>query len=298
MNKNDTSRNVILERYLRIGDRVEMNMDSEARGWGRKNVPDGTLGTVCQANTYLNYRGRIHEFGRKPGVYRANGGFTVEWDNGERNVPGAGDIRWVDETLNDVRRQDREANEKFETDVFLHNLPKTIGIYEYDIVEITDPRARAAFGATYAKVERIDWHQLDRKRNDGSPMPIFNCGYLEENRGRMAFDVTEVKLHQRGIVWMWYTGKRADIVFASFEEELHFHNAMGMRQQIRCPQTGNYHWPIDAVLPAAKEGLIDVLSNQPGFFGASGIMAAYKFDDKDLSERCRKKLIEGFSQGL
>lgn len=291
-----TSGNIILERYLRLGDRVMMNMDEEARGWGRKGVPDGTLGTVTAANTYINYRGRIYEFGRKPGMYRANAAFTVTWDNGEVDRPGAGDLKWLDESLNEIRRADREGSEKYETEIYLGPLPKTVNIYEHDIVRVVGERALESFGHDLVRVRRINWHHLNRKRNDGSPMPIFDCESVEGNSGTFYLDVTEVKLHERGNVWKWYTNKRDQIVYADLIEEVNFHSALGLREQVRCPDTGNYHWPMDSVLPGAQQGLIDIITGQQSFFGGARVMAGYKFHDRNLGERSRAKLIEGFSQ--
>ena len=273
-----------------------MNMDSEARGWGRKDVPDGTRGVVTAANTYTSYRGRIYEFGRTPGVYRSNGAFTVTWENGERTQPGAGDLMWVDGTLAKIRRDDKEGNLRYETDTYLHPLPKTIVPYEGDVVELMSADARAAFGERFARVERISWHHLHSLRNDGSPMPIFDCQHLDRNYGRMSFDVTEVRLHERGNVWKWYTGKRKELVFASLRDEIAFHSALGLREQIRCPQTGNYEWPAEYALEAARSGLIDVLAGQAGFFGAAGIVIAYKFTDRSLSDRARAYFIQEFSK--
>lgn len=287
--------NIILERFMRLGDRVQMNMDPEARGWGRKGVPDGTQGTVSSENTYIRYRGRIHEFGHKAGMYRSYGVFTVTWDNGEVDRPGASDLMWVDSSLNEIRRKDVEGNKHYETETYLGPLPKTVGIYEGDIVEVTRPDGIGHFDNKFVRVARIDWHRLGDKRNDGSPMPIFDCESLEGNMGRVCLDVTEVKLHERGNVWKWYTGKRDTLVFTSLEEELLFHGALGLREQIRCPQTGNYHWPKHAVLEGAKAGLIDVLSSSPGLFGAPTTIVGYKFIDKNLGNRARAKLIEGFT---
>lgn len=38
------SKVISLRRFLRIGDRVVMTMDKEAREWGRPGVPTGTAG--------------------------------------------------------------------------------------------------------------------------------------------------------------------------------------------------------------------------------------------------------------
>jgi hypothetical protein len=52
-------KNIILNHLVHIGDRVVMNMNSEARSCGRKGVPDGTVGTVVGVYRYKQYRSRF-----------------------------------------------------------------------------------------------------------------------------------------------------------------------------------------------------------------------------------------------
>lgn len=85
---------IVLERCLRIGDRVVMAMEQEARNWGRPCVPDGTHGTVIGFHRYERHVPRVGGFGKKPGVWRKRIGKVFM-----RRLPEHGGIPYTEERI-------------------------------------------------------------------------------------------------------------------------------------------------------------------------------------------------------
>ena len=99
---------------------------------------------------------------------------------------------------------------------------------------------------------------------------------------------------ERGNLWKWFNGQRDQLKFASLEEELNFHSALGLEEQVWCEQSGDYRWPLSAILPALKAGTIDMIRHSNGFFGGSGHVSAYKVNDPDLAARVRQRSLDGY----
>lgn len=290
--------NISLTYYLRVGDAVVMHMDAEARGWGRKDVPDGTVGVVVGFTRYDNYRARIGDFGYKPGKYECNGAAVVIWSDGSSSTQGGGDIRFFEnhEEKMKLRREDKAYNEAFQFDTWIEELPE-LPFWELDVVRIVGRNSRHWPEHKNVKITKIDYRRINDKRNDGSPMPIYDVTPMEKGHGTSCFETDELVLVERGNLWKWFNGQRDQIVWESLEEEIAFHQALGnMTTQVWCAQSDNYNWPLSAVLPALKSGEIDVLSHF-NMFGSNS-HSAYKIHDPDLAARARARAIEGFSQDV
>lgn len=291
--------NIILEKYLKLGDLVVMHMDKEARGLGVKGVSDGTVGIVVGFRRYKDYVARIHNYGRAPGVYEGNGVATVRWMDGSISEPGAGSLRWLfnHESKQRERRDDRLYTEAFEYMARVDDLPK-LPLWEMDVVRIKHRKGQTQpwRHTDTVRIVSIDYHNLERKRNDGTPMPVFTVTPLEPGYGSVSMEVNDLELIERGNVWKWFNDQRDKLKFADIREEVAFHSALGMETQVMCEQGGNYHWPLTAILPALKAGTIDVVRFAGGMFGGSGTHCAYKMHDPDLSERLRAISLEGFDR--
>ncbi|MET0980253.1 MAG: hypothetical protein ABWX90_03295 [Candidatus Saccharimonadales bacterium] len=295
--------NIVLERYLHIGDVVVMHMDKEAREWGRNNVPDGTVGIVVGFKRFTDYYARINNFGHVPGTYERNGIAAIRWMNIEGTVSntGAGDLRWLHDHEKKMieRREDKAYSEAFEYAARIGDLPE-LPFWEMDTVRIIPRRGQQQpwSHTDIVRIESIDYHRLKDKRTDGSPMPIYNVTPLENGYGRVCLETAELELVERGNLWKWYNNKRDEIKFDSLEKELAFHFALDKEEQIRCEQSGGYHWPFSAILPALEAGIIDIVKQSAGMFGASDSMSAHKLTDPELSERVRQESIRGYKQDV
>lgn len=296
---------VFSEKYLRIGDTVVLTMDDEARSWGRKGVKDGTVGTVVGFTRYITYVGPLsYWYNMPPGKYEGNGAVRVNWLNAddqsvESKLSGvaATDLWWLDapEGRRESRRSDTVWNEAFDAKFFLEPLP-VLPFCEDDLIEVT-PDLAESWDTSILKVESINYHYIGEVRNDGSPMPLYNVGPVEGNRGQMAISEARCKLHKRGNVWAWFNDK-SQLKFASLVEEAKLHGRLGLRTQVRCPLTQDYSWPKEFVLASAQAGEIDVLVSPNGIFGAGSMMTAYRYHDRVLGEKLRALLVAGFTGGL
>lgn len=67
---------------MRIGDRVIAETEDKPVSWTKRQVPDGTKGTVIGKYRYTEYRPRFNGQlqGREPGVYEKDGVAIVHWD--------------------------------------------------------------------------------------------------------------------------------------------------------------------------------------------------------------------------
>lgn len=292
------SKTIVLDRYLRIGDRVVMQMDKEARNWGRKGVPDGTCGTVIGFNRYERYVPRIGGFGRPPGRYMCNGVGIVAWDTGSADTPGAGDLRWAENPhdLDRVRRTDKMWNDAFETNQFMEPLPD-LPFWEHDIVR--DKTGRLKMGNRddhLLRISTIEYHHLHDKRDDGSPMPIYNVEAPEGRSGYTWTNTSDLELVERGNVWKWFNGERAAIKWKDLREEAGFHRLLGAADEVRNPRTTYFTWDQADVLSGLQEGLIDAPAVSAGFFGAGPTVHCYRFHDRDLGERVRAEAIKGHTE--
>lgn len=289
---------IILDRYLRIGDRVVMQMDKEARNWGRPGVADGTPGVVIGFHRYERHVPRVGGFGRKPGVYMCNGSGVVSWITGEHTTPGAGDLKWLTDhaKLDKERGADKAWNDAFETDQFISDLPM-LPFWEHDIVR--DKTGRVQMGDRddgLLRIRNIEYHNLSRKRDDGSPMPIYNIEAPEGNSGYTWTDNDHLELVERGNVWKWFNGERDKIKWPDLKAEAHFHKWLGACDEVRNPRTTYYTWELDDIRTGLRDNLIDAPSVSQGFFGAGPSTHCYRFHDRDLGERVRAEALKGFTQ--
>jgi hypothetical protein len=298
--------NIVLDLYLRVGDRVVMQMDPEARGWGRPGAPDGTIGTVIGFTRHERHIPRVGGFGQKPGVYMCNGVGVVAWDTGQHDTPGAGDLVWLTDhdKRSEERRKDKAWNDAFETKQFISDLPN-LPFWEHDIVR--DKTGRVQMGNRtdgLLRIMSIEYHHLNSKRDDGSPMPIYN---VEAPEGRSGYTWTDnddlelvergnddLELVERGNVWKWFNGERANIKWKDLHEEAGFHKWLGACDEIRNPRTSYYTWELQDIRGGLEDGLIDAPSISRGFFGAGPALRCHKFHDRDLGERVRAEALNGF----
>lgn len=290
------SKVISLRRFLRIGDRVVMTMDKEAREWGRPGVPTGTAGTVIGFTRYDSYVSRIGSPGKRPGRYSCNGSGVIAWDNGEFGQPSASDLRWETShaRLAIQRAADQVWNAAFDTDQFVEPLPE-LEFWEHDIVRDKTGRIRMSLREdTLLRISHINYNNVNAKRDDGSPMPIYNVESSQGLSGTTSVNTDDLELVERGNVWKWFNDK-SKIVWTSLREEANFSKLLGLTVEVPNPVTGWYTWSVEEVLPSLEAGLIDATSVCPGFFGSGSILRCHRFSDRELGERVRAECIQGFS---
>lgn len=284
---------VILDYYLRIGDRVEMAVQDSDEGWSKRAVVNGIQGTCIGFNRYTTYHARIGSR-NEPGEYRCNGSAIIRWDNGKFDNPSMHDIVFVDESLRadgKRNRPDFEAyRDAFQIEEFIAPLPD-LPFWEWDVVQAV---GEDLFGPdTELRVTRINYSYLGETRVDGSPMPLFEVETLAGNSGYIAVNPDRIKLVRRGAIWKHFNEPQS-LTFDTLEDEIKFNLAMSFYAEVRNPKTGNYHWPKEDVLEGAKVGVIDLVATGGVFFSVVSARGL-KLTNPDLAKRCNAKLIEGFT---
>jgi hypothetical protein len=296
---------IVLEERLRIGDEVVYFQDPESARWIKGQVPDGTVGTVVGWKSFFDYVGHTHNFGRKPGVYFRLGGACVRWETGIATFPSAHDLAWLhDHDKTQKARQKsrnpgafRQYTGNRDSECWMHELPD-LPIWEMDVVKLKDSVAHC-FPNGRARVQRINWSYFDdegkvqRRNDDVTPMPLYDCTSDEPGYGTIAFDSTEVELLERGNVWKWFNAKDT-LVFQTLEEELKLHYQLGLYSEVRNPTSGAYSWSLDEALSAIDQSIADGFSVGVFPFSNTHSISMHKFHNAALGARVRERTIEGF----
>lgn len=286
---------VILTQFLRQGDLVVyVGSNDRTNMWHRDARPHGTVGIVVSFYRYEDFYGRINNFGHRPGVYEKHGAARILWADGKAENTSAHEIGWLID-YNDKRvsrMADMEYRSVHEHATYIRELPET-KFMEYDLVTIPDSDSPAAV----FRIESINYHHITEKRNDGSPMPIYDVRAIDGKGGTQCYEDSELNLYQRGDVFHWFTPESAKPIFHTLTAECNFHVALGLIENVQCSETNGYHWPKHKVQAAALAGLIDAIrpDNSGGFLGVRTTMSAIKFTDPDLSARANAALIAGFA---
>ncbi len=299
---------IVLDRFMKIGDRVTMMMDEEARSWGRKGPPDGTQGTVVGFHRYTAWVPRVGGWNEKPGKYLCNGATFVAWDNGFNDTVSAHDVVWSveHEKTKQERMSDKAYIEAFEKRSWVEDLPD-LPIWEDDVVDVV---SRRWDGEKQMRVKRIDYYNLGEKRNDGvTPMPIYACTGLDGTGGEVSLDETEVKFASRGRVWKWMNGQDDMVSFKDLQDEAAFHRWLGLVKQVKNPTSGDYGWTLPQILTAMAEETVDAFTINNGFPFLATMFSkpkrqnpedsshsAWKFDSANLGERTRKAALGAFNE--
>jgi hypothetical protein len=148
------------------------------------------------------------------------------------------------------------------------------------------------------RIFNIEYHRLNDKRDDGSPMPIYNVEAPEGRSGYTWTNTEDLELVERGNVWKWFNGERAAIKWKDLKEEATFHRSLGLANEIRNPRTMYYTWEQEDVLNGLQCNLIDAPAVVNGFFGSGPSLHCYRFHDRELGERVRAEALKGFTETL
>ena len=199
---------------LEIGDEVVVNISKESRDWGYNPFLDGTKAKIVGfAEIYHGHTGWSDE----PGVYENRHWLTLELADGHRETIGAfHDIKPTDENV--YSRPPYRGSKR------LRDLPET-KFWEGDFVKSLTQRI---WDTNVFTISRINYDYINKQRDDGSPMPIYDVNPYPDQGGTTAMGEDELSLISRGNVWKYY--HNIPIEFASIAEEARFYNSIGRTQ--------------------------------------------------------------------
>jgi len=264
-----------------IGDTVQALVPKESREWGYNPIPDGTIGTVVKFGE-IDYP-RISNYGKKPGFYENKSWAYVDF--GEKfGVIHLGTFNLINLNPNFTRSEE----------LFLRDLPD-LPFWEGDIVSA--PGDRFDRNQTIC---RIDYANIDRKRNDGSPWPFYeHADDIYGHGGVCSSEESWITLVERGPVWKHYHNEK--IEFSSLQEEANFYDLLGFSTDIRNPKSALFVWTLEEALEALKNGIGHTIKVGDGFgflFGdtVSRRISVYKFNDEELGKRVAAATLEGFAR--
>jgi hypothetical protein len=259
-----------------IGDKGTIQVCTENREWGYDPCADGTEIEVV-GFAEIPY-GRIHNYGKKPGIYHNRSWPSVRLPNGEVINLHSCHVKF------DVKRPWSYSKES-QTRDFIRDLPET-KFWEMDVVGF----ARHAGNFT---IDTIRYDVIDMKCNDGSPYPFYNVRYPSPYGGYTAAEESELTLIERGNVWK--LAHNEPLHFSDLTEEANFYHLIGDTEEVRNPRTEIYRWDLDDALWAIREGLADAIAVGPKMFsmGETETMAR-RFNNREVGERIRQETLKGF----
>lgn len=289
----------MLSSQLRVGDRVVMQMDKEARVGGRRSVADGTEGTVLSKTRMLSYQERIGYLCRKQGVYEQDGMAVVSWDNGVTENSDGYSIFLIDKQEAGRRYKEEYASllkednyndlqNKLVNRSYVGPLPDT-KFWEGDEVWVQQQTAKERLTYTWV-IQSIQYYMGCDERGY-----CYDVGaYTDEGLvfSQMHRDI-DMQLVKRGAIYNHY--HNLPVTFSSLGEEINFEFLLDRAREVRNPETRNFSWTMDEVIAAVKAGIVDGFNVAQGFFGAPPRIRAQRFENRDLGERVRAKTLAGFS---
>lgn len=288
----------MLGEIINIGDIVTITIPKENREHGYDPCPDGTVAEVV-GFTEIAW-GRLGNYGYRPGVYENRCWVKLALPGGGVHTELAGrlDLLALGEEkrrLEELRKFNQGNPGWLSKDKFLRDLPGT-PFWEGDFVQVlhpdTDFSSNRQDGAY--QITRIEYSDLDRKRDGGSPYPAYTFSSSLDAGWTMNTDAASMRLVERGPVWKHYHGE--PIEFASLKEEAELFRQMGRTEEVRNPVHNSYAWTLDEVLGAIRDGLAH------GFFaycfGGAVVTCtpiAVRYLDADLGARVAQATLEGFA---
>jgi len=284
--------NVYANGVLRIGDEVIMNMDKEARGWGRKGPADGTKGTVMGFWEYFTTENYNQGF-CKPGIYRGNGAALVKWETGEVDFDQH-DLA-IPKDLYEERKKDTAYVNAFTEKVKVFDLPNfrfmvgnKVAVTNYDMENGT--------------ITAIDFEDIINLRTgELKPEEAWRKNHIIkvdfDKGGTVRVAASDLVFLEYGNYWA-YLNDKSELKFKDLQEEARFYRSLGKVTQLMNPATEDYSWTIEQAVEAVRKGEADLIGTAGSFFGSTPFPIVFKFDEDlaDLAARCRAEIIKGFAQ--
>lgn len=296
-------RSIVLSLLMRVGDNVTVVFDKKDEGFSYKAKEllalEGKEGKVFAFQTYTTYEPNWRYGAKHPGVYEALGLPLVRFEDGTGMYISPHDLMWS--SFHEKRSEDRQKarahyfeldstrNERLDGMVRTGDLPK-LPFYELDKVRIDIPNH--SWDGLEVIVSSIEWSQLNKKRNDGSPMPIFTVKFPEG--GQTTLSYSQLVLIERGLLYKHLNGE--ELSFTSLQEEIEFAHGLCKVQELRNPKSGVFSWTKDEILEALKANQAHGMQGFHGLFGSGFSVQAVHFDDPELGERVRLFTLKGWEK--
>lgn len=285
----------MLGELLEIGDRVIITIPGENREWGYAPCEDGTVGKVLGFGE-IAYS-RVSNYGLKPGIYQNRSWVDIELPSGEKINISSCFIEMQDKDEFASRDKKRINYWENKANYFLRDLP-SLPFWEGDIVRVLTPHLK---NYEFLIIINIEYGQLDWKRNDGSPFPIYVLSDKFGSGWSMTFCENEIELVSHGNVWKHYHSEA--ISFSSLKEEAEFADLLGLTSEVRNPASGLFSWTLEEILASIKDGvehgfgedLPHGFSISGGLFVGDPSHNAMRFKDKQLGLRVALATLEGFA---
>ncbi len=266
-------------KILDIGDVLIVAVLKENREWGYNPAPDGTRLKVIGFNT--RFRGRVGEFGHKPGEYLFNDmPITAREDDGTFVEIGAAHLR----------REDGTSIPWDSEGTWIGELPE-LPFWEGDAIR-SDRELR---GSNDVVITRIFYKDINTKCNDGiTPYPIYTIAPTMTAGISTSARESDLSLIRRGNVWKYYHSE--PLKFESVAEEAQFYDGqLGRTKEIRNDVCGYFSWTIEEAVNAVRDGKADAISVNPGLFGMKPRPNVKRFLDREVGERVREQTLLGWA---
>lgn len=281
---------MIIGEVLNIGDKVVINVDEENRKWGYNPAPEGT---ICEVKAFGEiYWGWANNVGKAPGVYANHCWVEVVLPTGETITMSVCNPSPVNPIAYAARIVKMREDGSIDKDVFLRDLPETRFI-EDDLVSSPGFTVARDFQNNQARIVSVEYHDISKKRDDGSPMRIYHIS-ASWPAGWYTWADNEDKweLVERGKVWKYRHNE--PINWRSDAEHAEFLSCIGEKIYIKNPKYNLYKWTKEEAVGALvmKWGHGITVSN--GLFGSGPRTDVIKFKDEELGERIRVTTLAGF----
>ena len=286
--------NIVLDSFMRIGDKVVVNWNDTSEGWAsRPLIPENdTVGTVIGFTRYQTAMDRSNCRRLKPGIYEHNGGCCVLWEDGTSSTNvSAHDISFLSPILKQERKSDdyKRFKDLFELPSFVQDLPELM--YKVgNVVLLKDDY----WENDEVIITGVDYLKCHDTCNDGiTPYPIYHIRSLTNNRGSTAIRADDISMIiSDGNYVAWETDK-SKLKFKGLADELAFYQSLGKMNQVRNPNSGNYQWTVPEINKAMHAYEIHAAGNSHAMFGSTPFPIAYKIDEDlpDLIKRVHQKWI-------
>lgn len=288
------SKNIILDCFMKIGDRVEMNWTDTSEGWDtRQRKPNGTRGTVVGFHEYFRYYDISEARGKRCGKYRGNGSPYVLWDDGTSEIVSGHDICFEDRFYVHPNIES-DYCKLFKMEAFVDELPALPYMVGNHLL-LGGERFSSQDGNSWFSrpmvIVAIEWYHLGTKCDDGiTDYPVYCVRSANGEGGQTNVSLADIESGDptSGNYWAWLNDK-SRLAFRDLKEEVAFYMSLGKIKQVRNPATGDYGWQLEQVSEAIKAGTVDLLASSGSLFGSSPFPVAYKVDEDlgDLGARCR-----------